>query len=315
MGSDGRAIVARGLTKRYDGRAVVHDLTFGVARGECLAVLGPNGAGKTTTVEILEGYRAPDTGSVEVLGLDPIRDARALKPRIGLMLQEGGLYPAIRPLEALEAFAGFCADPAEPKALLRLVGLETVARTPYRQLSGGQKQRLALALALIGRPELVFLDEPTTGLDPEARLATWQIVEELKATGVTVLLTTHLLDEAERLADRVAILDRGRLLALDTPAGLRRQGAAERITFTARPGLDLDGLAPALGADAAIEERPGSYLVTIEPTPRALAALAAWLADRDVLATSLAVGDRSLESVYLRLTGRKSEEDVGAEQR
>jgi ABC-2 type transport system ATP-binding protein len=304
MPADERAITVRGLVKRYDGRAVVDDLSFDVARGEIFALLGPNGAGKTTTVEILEGYRFPDAGVVRVLGLSPVADAAALKPRIGLMLQDGGVYPAIRPPEALRLFASFYPNPADPLELLRLVELDDAVGTRYRQLSGGQKQRLSLALALVGRPELVFLDEPTAAMDPRARHATWDIILGLKAAGVTILLTTHFMDEAERLADRVAIVVRGRLRALDTPEALGRQSGPERIRFTAPAGLPLDGLSAVLGARLALEERPGEYLVDVEPTPARVARLAAWLAERDVLVSELRVGRRSLEDVFLRLTAR-----------
>jgi ABC-2 type transport system ATP-binding protein len=299
-----RAIAVRGLVKRYGGRAVVDDLSFEVGRGEVLALLGPNGAGKTTTVEILEGYRTPDAGVVRVLGLDPVADAVALKPRIGLMLQDGGVYPAIRPLEALRLFASFYSAPADPLELLRLVELEDAAGTRYRQLSGGQKQRLSLALALVGRPELVFLDEPTAAMDPRARRATWDIILRLKADGVTILLTTHFMDEAERLADRVAIVDRGRLRALDSPEALGRRSEPAAIRFRAPAGLPLDGLAAALRARGAAEERPGEYIVQVEATPVRVARLAAWLAERDVLVSDLRVGRRSLEDVFLGLTAR-----------
>ena len=298
------AITVRGLTKRYAGRAVVDDLSFDVASNEVFALLGPNGAGKTTAVEILEGYRRPDEGVVRVLGLDPSREGAALKRRIGLMLQDGGVYPQIRPLEALRLFASFYPCPEDPVDLLRLVGLEDAARTRFRQLSGGQKQRLSLALALIGRPELVFLDEPTAAMDPQARHATWDIVRGLKARGVTVLLTTHFMDEAERLADRVAILDRGRLRALGSPATIGRRSGSRGIRFSAAPGLPLDGLAERLGARGAIEERPGEYAVDLEATPASVAAVATWLAERDVLVSELRVAGQSLEEVFLRLTSR-----------
>ena len=286
------------------------DLTFEVERGEVFALLGPNGAGKTTTVEIIEGYRAPTAGTVRVLGLDPSRAADRLKPRIGLMLQEGGVYPSIRPLEVLRLFASFYPSPADPVGLLRLVGLEDEARTRYRQLSGGQKARLSLALALVGRPELVFLDEPTAAMDPRARRATWDIVRGLKADGVTVLLTTHAMEEAEQLADRVAIVDRGRLVALDSPAALGREdlGDAEP-RFRAMPNLDLTGLAERVGAREAREERPGEYYLAVHATPAVVAALTAWLAERDVLLTDLRVGRQSLEDVFLRLTARPSDQD------
>src|SRR5262249_26521906 len=232
------AIVVSGLTKIYGGRAVIHELSFGVQPGEIFALLGPNGAGKTTTVEILEGYRAPDTGSVRVLGLDPLRQAAALKPQIGVMLQQDGVYPSLKAGEVLTLFAQFFADPEDPRELLRTVGLAEDAGTRCRQLSGGQKRRLALALALVGRPRLVFLDEPTTGMDPQARRATWDMIRGLKERGATVLLTTHFMDEAERLADRIAILDSGSLIALDTPAGLMRgqSTTSTEVFLTAGPG-------------------------------------------------------------------------------
>jgi ABC-2 type transport system ATP-binding protein len=298
------AITVRGLTKRYAGRAVVDGLSFDVAPNEVFALLGPNGAGKTTAVEILEGYRRPDEGVVRVLGLDPSREGAALKRRSGLMLQDGGVYPQIRPLEALRLFASFYPCPEDPVDLLRLVGLEDAAGTRFRQLSGGQKQRLSLALALIGRPELVFLDEPTAAMDPQARHATWDIVRGLKARGVTVLLTTHFMEEAERLADRVAILHRGRLRALGSPATIGRRSDSGGIRFSAAPGLPLDGLAERLGARGAIEERPGEYAVDLEATPASVAAVATWLAERDVLVSELRIAGQSLEDVFLRLTSR-----------
>ena len=307
-------LVVCGLTRRYGGRAVVDDLSFEVHRAEVFALLGPNGAGKTTTVEILEGYRAPTTGTVRVLGLDPIRDADRLKPRIGLMLQEGGVYPSIRPLEALRLFASFYPEPADPVALLRLVGLEDAVRTRYRQLSGGEKARLSLALALVGRPELVFLDEPTAAMDPRARRATWEIVRRLKDDGITVLLTTHSMEEAEQLADRVGIIDGGRLVALDSPAALGRQGRDQtELRFRATPGLDLAELRASLGAHDVREDRPGEYRLALDVTPHAVANLAAWLGERDVLLTDLRVGRQSLEDVFLRLTARAEEDGDGGD--
>jgi ABC-2 type transport system ATP-binding protein len=292
-----------GLAKSYAGRRVVDDVSFAVARGETFALLGPNGAGKTTTLEILEGYRAPEAGSVRVLGLDPRRDGAALRPRIGVMLQEAGLYRAITPREALHLFARYYAAPADPDGLLHLVGLGDAAHTRYRRLSGGQKQRLALALALVGRPELLFLDEPSAGMDPQARAATWDLIRQLKATGVTVLLTTHYLEEAARLADRVAIVDHGRLIALDTPAALTR-GDATRIQFRAAPGLDVRALAALPAALAAQETEPGVYVLQAHAAGDLLVELATWLRDAGTLPSELRVGEESLEEVFLRLTGR-----------
>ena len=220
------------------------------------------------------------------------------------MLQESGLYRTITPREALALFASYYAAPADPARLLRLVGLDDAADTRYRRLSVGQKQRLALALALVGRPELLFLDEPTAGMDPQARAATWELIRELKAAGVTILLTTHYLEEAERLADRVAILDQGRLVALDTPAGLTR-GDTTRVQLRATPGLDVRALAALPGALAAEETQPGVYVLKTHAAADLLVALSTWLRDAGVLPTELRVGQESLEDVFLRLTGRE----------
>jgi ABC-2 type transport system ATP-binding protein len=316
------AVVLEGVVKRYGGRAVLQDLSFAVRAGEVFALLGPNGAGKTTAVELLEGYRVPDAGRLRVLGLDPVADGAALKPRIGLMLQGGGIYPQIRPLEALRLFAAFYARPEDPLTLLRAAGLEDVAGTRYRQLSGGQKQRLSLALALVGRPELVFLDEPTAAMDPLARRATWDVIRGLKARGVTVLLTTHYLDEAERLADRIAVVDAGRLVALDSPAALMARAGGPALRFSAPPGLDTAALGAALAAGSGDgaggarpdvrEVEPGRYAVAGAPSPALVARLTAWLAAREAQLTELSVGRRSLEDVYLELTGVPAELAAGA---
>ncbi|MGI8880865.1 MAG: ABC transporter ATP-binding protein [Jatrophihabitans sp.] len=301
------ALDVRGLVKRYDGRAVVDDLTFSVAPGEVVAVLGPNGAGKTTTVEICEGYRCPDAGTVRVLGLDPRADAVALRPRVGVMLQDGvGGYTAARTEELLTLFASYAAHPHRPADLLDRVGLSSAAKTMVKRLSGGQRQRLSLAMALIGRPELVFLDEPTAGMDPQARRGTWELIEELRDDGVTIVLTTHLLDEAERLAGRVVVIDAGRAVAIGAPAELTRSGAEGELRFSAPLGLDLSSLRSELPAGAsAVEITSGRYLVTAEITPRLLATVTSWCATNDVMAQDLAVQRRSLEDVFLDLTGRE----------
>ena len=304
------AIAVRGLVKRYGGVAAVDGLDLTVERGETIALLGPNGAGKTTTVECCEGYRRPDAGEVTVLGLDPRRDARRLRPRVGLMLQEGGVYPMARPGEVLRLFAAFHARPLDPDGLLDRVGLGEARATRFRDLSGGQKQRLALAMALVGRPELVFLDEPTASLDPVARRLTWQHISELRSEGVTVVLTTHLLDEAEELADRVAIIDHGRLVALGTPDELTHTSRGE-LEFSARPGLARDRLGVALGARVD-EVRAGRYVVHAANTPLLVERLASWLAAEDVVLGELKAGKRSLEDVFLRITAEESA-DVAAD--
>lgn len=302
------AIVVDRLSKSYGANRVVDDLAFTVQRGEVFALLGPNGAGKTTTIETLEGYRSPDSGTVRVLGLDPIRQARELKPRVGVMLQQDGLYQALNAREILRLFASYYERPQNVGDLLERVGLTEVAKTRYRRLSGGQKRRLALAVALVGLPQLVFLDEPTTGMDPQARLATWEIIRELKGAGVTVLLTTHLMDEAERLADRVAIIDHGRLIALDTPARLTGVQDANVVRFVAAAGLDCAQLAKLPSARKAEEIRPGSYLLETEAAPALLAELTSWLRDQQITLSELRVGHGSLEDLFLRLTGAEVRE-------
>ena len=305
------AVEVRDLIKAYNGRCVVDGLTFSVHPGEVFALLGPNGAGKTTTVEILEGYRRPDAGEVRVLGLDPARQGAELKPRIGLMLQQGGLFPQITPREALRLFASFYPQPENPEALLDQLQLREVARTRFRQLSGGQKQRLGLGLALVGRPRLVFLDEPTAAMDPQARRSTWNIIRSLRSRGTTVLLTTHFMDEAEQLANRVAIMDHGQLVALDSPAGLRH-AVANEIRFHTRPVIDEHEIAAGLGLPrpAVVRENDGTIVLHVDPTPERIVELTAWLATHNVLLTELRAGSRSLEQAFLTLTANGETEDA-----
>ena len=297
------AIVVDNFSKSYDSRRVVDQLRFTVHSGEVFALLGPNGAGKTTTVETLEGYRIPDQGSVRVLGLDPVREAQTFKPQIGVMLQQDGLYPGLTAREVLHLFAGYYQHAQDVATLLERVGLTSAAKTRCRRLSGGQKRRLALAVALIGKPRLLFLDEPTAGMDPQARLATWEIIRELKQQGATVLLTTHLMDEAERLADRVAIIDHGRLIALDTPEQMTGVQNATVVRFVATAGLDCTKLAALPSAKKAEEVRSGSYIIETESIPVLLAELTAWLRDNNITLSELRVGHGSLEELFLRLTG------------
>src|SRR4051812_28914129 len=298
------AITGSDLQKRYASVTAVDHLSFDVRAGEVFGLLGPNGAGKTTTVEVLEGYRKPDGGQVRVLGLDPTDDGPQLRPQIGVMLQEGGLYPGLKPLELLRLFAAYYDDPDDPDRLLDVVGLRDATGTTVRRLSGGQAQRLSLACALIGHPRILFLDEPTAGMDPHARATTWEIVPALRAQGTTVLLTTHAMDEAEHLCDRVAIIASGRLAALGSPDELTRHAANDEVWFAAAPGLDCGAIATALSlpASVVVEERPGEYLVRAPATPSRIADLACFLRDRDVTLAALQAGRRSLEEVFLQIT-------------
>ncbi|WP_327066680.1 ABC transporter ATP-binding protein [Kitasatospora sp. NBC_01302] len=299
------AVEIAGLVKRYGDKTAVDGLDLRIERGTVTAVLGPNGAGKTTTIETCEGYRRPDAGTVRVLGLDPVRQAAELRPRIGVMLQSGGVYAGARAVEMLRHTARLHAHPLDVDALVERLGLAATGRTTYRRLSGGQQQRLALAMAVVGRPELVFLDEPTAGLDPQARHATWELVRDLRRDGVTVVVTTHYMDEAEQLADAVAIVDHGRVIAAGTPEELCRGGAESSLHFQGPAGLDLGALTKVLPDGAsAVELAPGNYRVEAPMDPKLVATVTAWCADVGVLPEKLTVQRRSLEDVFLELTGR-----------
>ena len=296
----------RGVSKRYGSVSAVSNLDLDVERAEVFALLGPNGAGKTTTVEMCEGFVRPDAGTIEVLGLDPTTDNARVRERIGVMLQGGGGYPAARAGEMLDLVASYAARPLDPAWLLDTLGLTDVARTTYRRLSGGQQQRLALACAIVGRPELVFLDEPTAGMDAHARLVVWELIDGLRRDGVTVVLTTHQLKEAEELADRIVIIDRGSPVAAGSPAELMRNGAEDKLRFTAPRKLDLALLVSALPEGyRATEPTPGEYLVEGKVDPQVLATVTAWCARLNILANDLRVEQRSLEDVLLDLTGKE----------
>lgn len=303
------AVEISALVKRYGDRAVVDGLDLVARPGAVTAVLGPNGAGKTTTIECCEGLRRPDAGTVRVLGLDPVDDARELRPRVGVMLQDGGLPTGVPAAHMLEHVARMYADPRPLDELTERLGLASFARTTVRRLSGGQRQRLALAAAVVGRPQVAFLDEPSAGMDPQSRRAVWDLVRELRDEGVAVVLTTHLMDEAEDLADHVVVVDHGRVIAQGSVRDLVSSGDDRTLRLDAAPGLDLAALAAALTAgDApavtATETSPGSYAVVGAVGPTTVAALTRWLAEQDVLATRLTVGRRTLEDVFLDLTGR-----------
>jgi len=308
------AVEVSDLVVRYGDVTAVDGASFVADHGQVLALLGPNGAGKTSTVETLEGYRRPSDGRVRVLDRDPVTDAKALAPRIGVMLQTGGVYPGMGSREALTLFASYYADPEPVDALLQRVGLADVATTPWRRLSGGEQQRLSLALALVGRPDVAFLDEPTAGIDPQGRLLIRKIIRQLRDDGVCVVLTTHELDEAERSADRIVILDHGRVVADGTLSDLRGGGAADLrgggaagVRFGALPGLDVAALALRVKAPV-VEERPGEYHVDAPGTPALVAALTAWLAEHDLPLADLRAGRETLEDVFLRLTGPSAAE-------
>ncbi|MFI1220576.1 MULTISPECIES: ABC transporter ATP-binding protein [unclassified Streptomyces] len=299
-------VQVRGLVKRYGAKTAVNGLDLVVATGVVTAVLGPNGAGKTTTLETCEGYRRPDEGSVRVLGLDPVADADRLRPRIGVMLQSGGIYSGARADEMLRHMAKLYAHPLDVDALIERLGLAGCGRTSYRRLSGGQQQRLSLAMAVVGRPELVFLDEPTAGLDPQARRSTWDLVRELRADGVSTVLTTHFMDEAEALADDVAIIDAGRVIARGSPEELCRGGAENTLRFTGRPGLDLGSLVKALpDGSGAAEPLPGTYRITGTIDPQLLATVTSWCAQHGVMPEGISVERHTLEDVFLELTGKE----------
>ena len=298
------ALDVSGLVVRYGDVTAVDGVSFSASAGEVVALLGPNGAGKTSTIEALEGYRRPSGGSVRVLGLDPVADAASVVPRIGVMLQSGGVYPGMSAREVLGLFASYYDDPVPVATLLGQVGLNDVASTAWRRLSGGEQQRLSLALALVGRPSVVFLDEPTSGIDPSGRQVIRSVVRSLREGGACVLLTTHELEEAERLADRVVIIDHGRVVADGTPSELRSMsgGAAESVRFGAPAGLDVHALGTALGGVRVVEEQPGEYVVDAPGAPALVASLTAWLAEHDLPLADLRAGRQSLEDVFLRLT-------------
>lgn len=320
--------------KHYGSHTAVNNLSFSLHTGEVLALLGPNGAGKTTTVEMCEGFVRPDSGNVRVFGMDPAKQPDAVRARIGVMLQGGGAYPGIRVGEMLELVASYTQNPLDTQWLLETVGLTQYAKTPYRRLSGGQQQRLSLACALVGRPELVFLDEPTAGLDAQSRMMVWDLVRSLRRDGVAVVLTTHLMDEAEALADRVLIIDKGQLVAQGTPTELTViRGHHPDNSTGATPAAGMDTVAPSTGMVtihvnqpldkdavrahvsailddgqncAVLETKPQCFTIQVpSATPEVIAAIAHAAAQQQVLITQLDVNKQSLEDVFLAITGRE----------
>jgi ABC-2 type transport system ATP-binding protein len=288
------AVEARGLHVRYGDVEAVRGIDLTVRRGEILALLGPNGAGKTSTIEVLEGFRAADAGAVDVLGADPRTAPRTWRERIGIVLQDSAPELALTVRECLQLYAGYYGAPRDVDETIALVGLEERADHEAAKLSGGQRRRLDVALALIGDPELIFLDEPTTGFDPAARRQAWEVVDGLRALGKTIVLTTHYMEEAERLADRIVVMARGEIVAEGTPATLGgRDRAAAIVTFTLPPGAE----APPQGADA-----HGRVTLRTERPMADLHALTGWALERDLELTDLEIRRPTLEDVYLELT-------------
>ena len=304
MGPMEAALSISRLRVTHGDLVAVNGLSLEIAAGEVLAMLGPNGAGKTTTVETLEGYRSPDEGTVRVLGLDPVADHRKLVPHIGVMLQHGGVYPTMTPAQALHLYSSYYENPLAPAILLERLDLGGASRTPWRRLSGGEQQRTSLALALIGRPRVLFLDEPTAGVDLHGRAAIRELIAEQRSAGVTVLMTTHEMAEAEAVADRVAILHRGRLARVGALADFTGGG----VHFTSSEGLAVTELGTRLGAPVR-EEMPGRYVIEANSNPALISALGAWLAEQKASLGEVRSGAR-LEDTYRSIVGELADETV-----
>jgi ABC-2 type transport system ATP-binding protein len=293
------------LVKRYGDRTAVDGVSFTVEPGEIFGILGPNGAGKTTTVECVEGLREPDGGSIRVCGMDPRRDSKELKQRLGAQLQESHLQDKLKVREAMELYSSFYRSPADWRQLVEILGLGDKLDSQFRRLSGGQKQRLSIALALIGNPEVAVLDELTTGLDPQARRDVWDLIETIRDRGVTIVLVTHFMEEAERLCDRLALINAGKLIALDSPAGLVSSvDGAQRIRF--RPSAPLDHALLAELPEVTSVERAGKQLV-VTGTGNVLHAVTSVLARHQIIAAELRVEQTTLDDAFIALTGRKLE--------
>ena len=302
------AIAVRGLRKSYGALEAVGGIDFEVRRGEVFGLLGPNGAGKTTTVEILEGYRKRDGGEVEVLGTDPARAGGDWREQIGVVLQSSAMYETLTPAEMLRLFAGYYREPRPVDEVIELVGLQEKRNDRVRRLSGGQRRRLDLGLALIGDPELIFLDEPTTGFDPSARRAAWEVINGLRQIGKTIFLTTHYMEEAERLADRIAVIVSGRIVAEGTPQTLgARDRAGAAISFTLPRRLSVKDLPAEFAADAACDDDSKVTLVTTSALNQ-LESLSVWARTHGVHLPDIEVTRPTLEDIYLRLTGHETKE-------
>jgi ABC-2 type transport system ATP-binding protein len=304
-------IEVRNLHKAYGDTVAVDDVSFTVAEGEVFGILGPNGAGKTTTVECVEGLRPADRGDISVLGLHPLRDRAELTQQLGVQLQDGQLPDRLKVGEALDMYSSFYRAPADWRSLMDVLGLSDKAKTPFKKLSGGQKQRLSIALALVGNPRVAVLDELTTGLDPQARRDTWELIEGVRGRGVTIVLVSHFMEEAERLCDRVALIDSGRVVVVDTPAALaQRVETEQRIQF--RPSVPLDDTLLTSLPDVNRVVHRGDVVV-VTGNSNALSAVMSVLARNQIVAGQLRVEQSNLEDAFLALTGKhhkKHEEEV-----
>lgn len=297
------------LTKVYADKTVVDGVSFSVEEGEIFAILGPNGAGKTTTVESIAGLRTPDAGRIGVFGFDPIADRAAVRSRLGVQLQESRFQDRAKVREVVETFAALYPDPVEVGPLLDRLGLTEKAETQYARLSGGQQQRVSIAVALVGRPDVVILDELTTGLDPQARRDTWSLVEDLKDSGVTIILVTHFMEEAERLADRLALIDDGRLVAVDTPRGLVESvGLDQHLRFSTAATVEDEWLTTLPEVTAV--SRAGDELV-VAGNEKMLFSVVSMLSERNIVPDRLQVDQTTLDDAFVALTGRKLESTEG----
>lgn len=297
-------VVATGLVKRYGSRTAVDGVDLDIRSHQITAVLGPNGAGKTTTVEMCEGFRSPDAGEVRTLGADPTRFSREQRAAVGVMLQSGGVWSMARPAETIAQIASLYRNPVPPTELLDRLFLTPVANTPYRRLSGGEQQRVKLACALVGRPRVLFLDEPTAGLDPHARRAVWEIIAAERDRGAAVVLSTHLMDEAERLADQIVILHHGRVVVSGTPSALTESASDDQIIISAGVAMDLSDLEAVLPVGTAVvEQSRGVFALVAEVSPSLLSTVSAWCADNGLPQHAISIRRQTLEDVFLALTG------------
>lgn len=305
--TDALVVTADAIGKRYGEVLAVRDVSLAIPAGRITAVLGPNGAGKTTSLEICEGFRSPDSGRVRVFGRDPMHFTAAERARVGVMLQTGGVWSMARPAETIRHVASFYRDPRDPRELIERLSLQRAARTPFRRLSGGEQQRVKLACALVGNPDLLFLDEPTAGLDPHARRAVWELISQERDRGTAVVLSTHLMDEAERLADHIVIVHRGSVITEGTPQDLTAAADADQIILSPGVRVDTSSLLAALPPGASIDERqPGRYVIAAPVSPEVLSAVSAWCADNGVPQHAISIARQTLEDVFLALTGGQS---------